>query len=106
MIKPLNSPQLTATRTRTGLQHVGDLIPRLIKMYELQAELTKQEIEKEVNERIAAEELTREFEQPLVPAEALSHSLTTSVGQQATFGWDEQLRFTVSGVNHIAGNGC
>ena len=41
MIKPLNSPQLSAAKTRTGLQSISDLLPRLIRNYELQAELNK-----------------------------------------------------------------
>ena len=103
MIKPLNIPQLSAARPRVGLQHVSDLIPRLIKMYELQAELAAQEIRKEVEERTAAQRTTEEFEpqaeeatEPvLVPADALASSINgignSGLGesQQATFGWYE-----------------
>jgi len=39
MIKPLNSPQLSAAKQRTGLQSISELLPRLIRNYELQAEL-------------------------------------------------------------------
>lgn len=42
MIKPLNMPQLSSAKQRTGLQSVADLIPRLIRQYELQAQLAKQ----------------------------------------------------------------
>ena len=105
MIKPLNTPQLSAARPRVGLQRVSDLIPRLIKMYEMQAELTKQEIQKEVNEREAAEMTSREFEateateateetddieHTLLPVNALTQSLELgSACEQATFGWYE-----------------
>ena len=41
MIKPLNMPQLSSAKQRTGLQSVADLIPRLIRQYELQAQLVK-----------------------------------------------------------------
>ena len=41
MIKPLNLPQLSAAKTRTGLQSISDLLPRLIRQYELQAEMMK-----------------------------------------------------------------
>jgi hypothetical protein len=39
MIKPLNAPQLSAVKPRCGLQSISDLLPRLIRQYELQAEL-------------------------------------------------------------------
>lgn len=42
MIKPLNAPQLSSMKTRCGLQKVSDLLPRLIRQYEIQAELMKQ----------------------------------------------------------------
>jgi hypothetical protein len=41
MIKPLNAPQLSAVKSRTGLQSISELLPRLIRQYELQAELMK-----------------------------------------------------------------
>lgn len=39
MNKPILMPQLTATRARTGMNRVGDLIALLIKQYELQDQL-------------------------------------------------------------------
>ncbi|MDA7858380.1 hypothetical protein N9B31_03890 [Mariniblastus sp.] len=41
MIKPLNSPQLSAAKNRTGLQSISDLLPRLIRQYEIQAEMLR-----------------------------------------------------------------
>ena len=69
MIKPLHTTQLSATKQRTGLQSIGDLIPRLMRQYELQAELMK-----------------RREEQARTPAMA---SETSCPSQQATFGWFE-----------------
>ncbi|MEM7785087.1 MAG: hypothetical protein AAF939_03120 [Planctomycetota bacterium] len=42
MIKPLNAPQLTAAKPRAGLNRIGDLMNRLIRHYEMQAELAGQ----------------------------------------------------------------
>ena len=67
MIKPLNCPQLSSTKQRTGLQSIGDLIPRLIRQYELQAELMK-----------------RRAEQTLPVVTSGSPACT-----QTTFGWDD-----------------
>lgn len=41
MIKPLNTPQLSAAKNRTGLQSISDLLPRLIRQYEIQAEMLR-----------------------------------------------------------------
>jgi hypothetical protein len=71
MIKPLNTPQLSAVKSRTGLQSISELVPRLIRQYELQAELMK-----------------RRAEQSQTPAPAVAiESAPTS--QQATFAWYE-----------------
>ena len=70
MIKPLNCPQLSSTKQRTGLQSIGDLIPRLIRQYELQAELMKRRAEQ------------------ACPAVAAGAS-TSTCPTQATFGWDD-----------------
>lgn len=69
MIKPINAPQLSAVKSRTGLQSISELVPRLIRQYELQAELMKRRSEKP---RL-----------PVVSVEA-AHSC-----HQATFGWFE-----------------
>jgi len=70
MIKPLNCPQLSSTKQRTGLQSIGDLIPRLIRQYELQAELMKRRAEQ------------------ACPA-VVSSSAPATCSTQATFGWDD-----------------
>ena len=41
MIKPINSPVLSSAKPRCGLQKVSDIIPRLIRQYEIQAEITR-----------------------------------------------------------------
>ena len=41
MIQPINSPVLSSAKPRCGLQKVSDLIPRLIRQYEIQAEITR-----------------------------------------------------------------
>jgi hypothetical protein len=69
MIKPLNTPQLSAAKQRTGLQSISELLPRLIRQYELQAELMK-----------------RRTEQSQTPSVAMQ---STAVSEQATFGWYE-----------------
>ena len=70
MIKPLNCPQLSSAKQRTGLQSIGDLIPRLIRQYELQAELMKRRAEQA---------------RPVVAA----GSPVSTCPTQATFGWDD-----------------
>jgi len=69
MIKPLNAPQLSAVKSRTGLQSISELLPRLIRQYELQAELMK-----------------RRAEQSKSPAMGIETGTGT---QQATFAWYE-----------------
>ena len=71
MIKPLNAPQLSAVKSRTGLQSISELVPRLIRQYELQAELMK-----------------RRAEQSPAPAPAVAIESTPAT-QQATFAWYE-----------------
>ena len=70
MIKPLNTPQLSAAKNRTGLQSISDLLPRLIRQYEIQAEMLRKR-----------EELTRRR-----PALAFEASVAA---QQGTFAWYE-----------------
>ncbi len=67
MIKPLNAPQLSSVKPRTGLQRVSELLPRLIRQYEIQAELMKQRSQ---------------------PCPVVAPHLDQPV-QQATFGWYE-----------------
>jgi hypothetical protein len=68
MIKPLNAPQLSSMKTRCGLQKVSELLPRLIRQYEIQAELMKQR------------------SQSTVPAMAPT---IDRPAEQATFSWYE-----------------
>lgn len=42
MIKPLNTTQLSSAKPRGGLQNIADLLPKLLKQYELQAEARRQ----------------------------------------------------------------
>ena len=42
MIQPLNTPQLSSAKPRTGLQSISDLLPRLIEQYEIQATARRQ----------------------------------------------------------------
>ena len=72
MIKPLNSPQLSSMKPRCGLQKISDLVPRLIRQYELQAELMSR--------------INQQHRPVPVPVVAPSHVRPT---QQATFNWDE-----------------
>ena len=41
MIKPINNRRRSSTTNRCGLQKVSDIIPRLIRQYELQADITR-----------------------------------------------------------------
>ena len=72
MIKPINHVQLSSAKTRTGLQRIGDLLPRLIKQYEMQAELARK-----VNQRDPVELANR------IPA------VETGPAKQVTFAWYE-----------------
>ena len=42
MIRPLNTAQLSSAKPRSGLTSIGDLLPKLMKMYELQAKAREQ----------------------------------------------------------------
>lgn len=42
MIQPLNATQFSSAKPRGGLQSVSDLLPRLIELYEVQANARKQ----------------------------------------------------------------
>ena len=71
MIKPLNTLQLSAAKNRTGLTSIGDLLPRLIKQYEMQAELARKQ--EAAAQRRNTETATVRFEKPT----------------QVTFAWYE-----------------
>ncbi len=70
MIKPLNAPQLSSAKPRCGLQKISDLLPRLIRQYELQAELAQRS------------------RQPVPPIVTPTMDMDSNV-RQATFGWYE-----------------
>jgi len=69
MIKPLNTTQRAAAKQRTGTQNTGDFNPRLMRQYELQAELLKRREQQSRSPVIATE--------------------SSCFNQQATFGWYE-----------------
>jgi hypothetical protein len=84
MIKPLNARHLSKTETRTGLQSISDLLPRLIRQYEIQSEMMQRRTE-------ASRKPTA---LPIMATHSLNthplntHSQSASL-QQATFGWDD-----------------
>lgn len=73
MIQATNIPQLTSAKPRSGMASIAELMPRLIRQYELQAEMKKR-----ANSRPQTS---------LNPA-AATITVTTSPAQQTTFGWD------------------
>ena len=84
MIKPLHSeldqyqtPHLSAVKPRGGLQSISDLLPRLIRSYELQAE-AKRRRERSSRANSAGQPFTNVL---LVPSHVQP--------QQTTFGWFE-----------------
>lgn len=109
MIQPLQTPTLSAAKNRCGLQKISDIIPRLIRQYEIQAEIA-QAREAEATMKAAAMKaaamrdaaMIREAKQSLfndeddawlnepvkLPAIATASSATTATTQQA-FNWFE-----------------
>ena len=88
MIQPLHT-QLSSAKPRAGLQSIGDLIPRLIRQYEMAAELTQQRENEALRkeEAMAEAAMIREAKQawdaPLIPETATS----IPVEVQQSFGW-------------------
>jgi len=80
MIKPLNSPQLSAVKPRCGLQSISDLLPRLIRQYELQAELMRRS-------ELAASSPAPTAARTSISSTVLAQSKVPAA--QATFGWYE-----------------
>lgn len=70
MIQATNIPQLTSAKPRSGMASIAELMPRLIRQYELQAEMKNRANARSLN-----------------PA-AATITVTTSPAQQTTFGWD------------------
>lgn len=83
MNKPILLPELTATRARTGMNRVGDLIALLIKQYELKEELrTRQQRAREAQAKPASNRNSQTAE--------FSNARTQqgkSSPVQATFAW-------------------
>ncbi len=65
MIQPLNTTQFSSAKPRGGLQSVADLLPRLIELYEMQANARRQ---------IEEDDLRRQ-------------SMSKSKNAQTTFAW-------------------
>ena len=42
MIQPLNLPDLSSAKPRTGLKPMSELLPKLIRLYEMQAQARNQ----------------------------------------------------------------
>ena len=73
MIQATNIPQLTSAKPRSGMSSIAELMPRLIRQYELQAEMKKR--------------ATAVPQRPSNPA-AATITVTTAPAQQTTFGWE------------------
>ena len=73
MIKQLTGVELSSSKPRSGLTSVSELLPRLIRSYELQAELMQRRSEQ------AAEHKPKHCPAPMPP---IDMPLT-----QATFTW-------------------
>lgn len=92
MIKPLNATQLSAAKPRTGLQSIGELMPRLIRQYELQAELMRRRAEQTnvASNRKAERDGHAANNCGLRTAGNLGISETSSApARQATFAWND-----------------
>lgn len=77
MIKPLTGVELSSSKVRSGMSSVSELIPRLIRSYELQAELTQRRSES-----------TRSKKRPVqVVAPMPAIELDSANCTQATFSW-------------------
>ena len=73
MIKPVTGIDLSSSRARSGLTSIGELMPRLIRSYELQADLMQQK-----GECTASPEL--EYRHAPIPVGEVPQV-------QATFAW-------------------
>lgn len=72
MIKQLTGTDLASSKTRSGMSSLGELLPRLIRSYELQAELMK-----------------KRAENVAIPTIITSAAGSPSPAVQATFSWYE-----------------
>ena len=88
MIQPLQT-QLSSAKPRTGLQSIGDLIPRLIRQYEMAADLAEQRESEAMRKAEAMEEaaMIREAKQAWdAPLPVVGETAEVSAVQQS-FGW-------------------
>lgn len=93
MIQPLHT-QLSSAKPRTGLQSIGDLIPRLIRQYEMAAELAQQREEEALRKEAAMAEaaMIREakkaWDAPVLAETGASETAMPVVAEvQQSFGW-------------------
>ena len=77
MIKQITGVELSSSKTRSGLTSVGELLPRLIRSYELQAELMQRRSEQ------AAKPKAKHCPAPMPTSDPTSDLTLT----QATFTW-------------------
>ena len=91
MIKPLHTTQLSAAKPRTGLQSIGELLPRLMRHYEIQAEMVRlrtEELENRRNEESRATIARRnQGECNTQQAQVAVVTTKSSETQQATFAF-------------------
>lgn len=87
MIQPLHT-QLSSAKPRTGLQSIGDIIPRLIRQYEMAAELAQQREDEAVRkeEAIAEAAMIREAKQAWESPLSVETAMPV-VEVQQSFGW-------------------
>ena len=78
MIKQLTGVELSSSKTRSGLTSVSELLPRLIRSYELQAELMQRRSEQAVEPR------AKHCPAPVPNSDASLSDLSLT---QATFTW-------------------
>jgi len=88
MIQPIHT-QLSAAKPRTGLQSIGDIIPRLIRQYELAAELTEQREAEARRKEEAMEEaaMIREAKQVWESSLPAVSEVSEVAAVQQSFGW-------------------
>jgi hypothetical protein len=77
MIKPLTGVELSSSKVRSGMSSVSELIPRLIRSYELQAELVQRRTQSSQPKP----------EPTLSPAPIPPIDMECAPSTQATFGW-------------------
>ena len=88
MIQSLHT-QLSSAKPRTGLQSIGDLIPRLIRQYEMAAELAEQRESEAIRKAEAMEEaaMIREAKQTWEASLPVVSEAVQVDAVQQSFGW-------------------